>query len=226
MIAQLNEVEKRYGRRDGVRNLSLSLEAGQVVGLLGLNGAGKSTTLKLLAGLLRPTRGRAETFGTAPQMQRAHIAYLSDADNLYGWMTPDDAERFMRGLFPDFQPKRYRELLGFLELPRIPYRSLSKGQRSRLRLAMTLARDARLLLLDEPLSGIDIISREHILGALIREWREDVCVLLSTHEVSEAERLFDRTLFLKDGRLALDSSPEALRAEGRTLVQAFKEVLA
>lgn len=225
-LARLYNVSKRYGTKEGVEELTLSLEPGQVVGLLGLNGAGKSTTLKLLAGLLFPTRGDAQVLGRPARANRGAVAYLSETDTLYPWMTPRDASRFMSGLFPDFEAKRYRELLTFLEVPERRASAMSKGQRSRLRLAMTLARQASLFLLDEPLAGIDLISREQIQGAIVRQWREDACLVLSTHEVYEAERLFDRALFLKEGRLILDAEPERLRAEGKSVTQTFREVLA
>lgn len=226
MLAKLSHVTKRYGKTEGVHDLSLELYPGQAVGLLGLNGSGKTTTLKLLAGMLFPTAGRVEVLGQNPRENRGQIAYLSDADNLYAWMTPSDAERFMRGLYPDFNPTRYRELLAFLEVPKQGYRSMSRGQRARLRLAMVLAREARLFLLDEPLSGIDVISRDRILKSLVLEWREEACLVLSTHEVSEAEGIFERVVLLKEGRLALDAQAEDLRAKGQSVKDAFIEVLA
>ncbi len=226
MLAKLSQVTKRYGTTDGVHDLSLELHPGQAVGLLGLNGSGKTTTLKLLAGMLFPTQGQVEVLGKAPRQNRGQIAFLSDADNLYAWMTPADAERFMVGLYPDFNQNRYRELLAFLEVPKQGYRSMSRGQRARLRLAMVLARDARLFLLDEPLSGIDVISRDRILKSLVLEWREDACLVLSTHEVSEAEGIFERVLLLKEGRLAMDARAEDLRSKGQSVKDAFIEVLA
>ncbi|GIW34813.1 ABC transporter ATP-binding protein [Meiothermus sp.] len=226
MLAKLSNVTKRFGKTDGVHDLSLELYPGQAVGLLGLNGSGKTTTLKLLAGMLFPTQGQVEVLGKTPRENRGQIAYLSDADNLYAWMTPRDAERLMAGLYPDFNPGRYRELLAFLEVPQQGYRSMSRGQRARLRLAMVLARDARLFLLDEPLSGIDVISRDRILKSLVREWREDACLVLSTHEVSEAEGIFERVLLLKEGRLAMDAKAEDLRVKGQSVKDAFIEVLA
>ncbi|GEM83230.1 ABC transporter ATP-binding protein [Meiothermus hypogaeus] len=226
MLAKLNGVTKRYSKTEGVHELSLELYPGQAVGLLGLNGSGKTTTLKLLAGMLFPTTGSVEVLGQSPRESRGQIAYLSDADNLYAWMTPRDAERLMAGLYPDFNPGRYRELLAFLEVPQQGYRSMSRGQRARLRLAMVLSREARLFLLDEPLSGIDVISRDRILKSLVREWREEACLVLSTHEVSEAEGIFERVLLLKEGRLALDAKAEDLRAKGQSVKDAFIEVLA
>ncbi|WP_027894232.1 ATP-binding cassette domain-containing protein [Calidithermus chliarophilus] len=225
MLARLEAVTKRYGGREGLHDVSLELPQGQALGLLGLNGAGKTTLLKLLAGLLVPSQGSVEVLGGRPRAMRAHVAYLSDAET-YPWLSPADGERLMGGLYPDFNRARYRELLGFLEVPSRPSRALSRGQKARLRLAMALAREARLFLLDEPLAGIDVISRDRILKTLVRQWREDATLVLSTHEVAEAEGIFDRAVFLKDGRVVLDAGAEELRARGKSVRETFVEVLA
>ena len=102
---------------------------------------------------------------------------------------------------------------------------MSKGERGRLRLAMALARDAKLYLLDEPLGGIDLLSREKILQSIVREWHTDETILLSTHEVAEAEGLFERVIYLREGRIALDATAETLREHGKSVVQTYREVL-
>lgn len=225
MLARLDNVTKLYRKNEGLRDITLAFPKGEVVGVLGLNGSGKSTMLKLLAGLLFPTSGRVTVFGGPPRTNRARIGYLGEKDALYTWMMPTDAERFMAGLYDDFDSIRYRELLDVLEVPRRKTKAMSKGERGRLRLAMALARDVKLYLLDEPLAGIDLLSREKIMTSLVREWHTDEAILLSTHEVAEAESLFDRVLFLREGRLALDANAEALREEGKSVVATFREVL-
>jgi len=225
MLATLEGVTKRYGRNEGLHEVTLDVPAGEVVGVLGLNGSGKSTLLKLLAGLLFPTSGRVTVFDGAPRHHRARIGYLGETDALYPWMDLKDAERFMAGLYDDFDPARFRDLCEGLAVPRRRTKAMSKGERGRLRLAMALARDVKLYLLDEPLAGIDLLSRERILRSLVEEWHTDETILLSTHEVAEAEGLFDRVLFLREGRVALDTHAETLREEGRSVVTAFREVL-
>jgi len=225
MLASLEHVTKRYVKNEGLRDLTLGFPAGEVVGVLGLNGSGKSTLLKLLAGLLFPTSGKVSAFGGPPRRNRSRIVFLGENDALWPWMTPADAGYFMRSLYADFDSVRFHELLRGLEVPHRKTKTMSKGERGRLRLAMALARDAKLYLLDEPLAGIDLISREKILSSIVREWHTDETILLSTHEVAEAEGLFERVLYLRDGRLALDISAEALREEGKSVVDAFREVL-
>jgi ABC-2 type transport system ATP-binding protein len=226
MLARLENVTKRYRTTDGVRDLTLEFPAGQIVGVLGLNGSGKSTMLKLLAGLLFPTAGTVSVFGHAPRAVRGRAVFLGETDTLWPWMTPADACRFMAGLYADFDAGRFHELLDALEVPRRKTKAMSRGERGRLRLAMALARSAKLYLLDEPLAGIDLISREKIMSSLVREWHTDETILLSTHEVAEAEGLFERAIYLRGGRLALDARAEELRAQGKSVVQTFKEVLA
>lgn len=226
MLAKLEHVTKRYVKNEGIRDLSLEFPAGQVVGMLGLNGSGKSTLLKLMAGLLTPTDGHIKVFDGAPRRNRAKIVFLGENDALWPWMTPIDASKFMRNLYDDFDASRFAELLAALEVPVRKTKTMSKGERGRLRLAMALARNAKLYLLDEPLAGIDLISREKILSSIVQEWHTDETILLSTHEVAEAEGLFERAVFLRDGRLALDVTAESLREGGKSVVDTFREVLA
>jgi len=226
MLAHLEHVTKRYVKADGVLDVSLEFPAGEVVGVLGLNGSGKSTLLKLLAGLLTPTQGAIRVFGQAPRQARSQFVFLGERDALWSWMTPKDAETFMSGVYEDFDVSRFNELLDILDVPRRKTKAMSKGERGRLRLAMCLSRDVKLYLLDEPLAGIDLISREKILSSLVQEWHTDETILLSTHEVAEAEGLFERVLLMKDGRIALDTQAEELRSQGKSVVDAFREVLA
>ncbi len=225
MLATLEHVTKRYVKNEGLRDLTLQFPAGEVVGMLGLNGSGKSTLLKLLAGLLFPTDGRVTVFGGKPRHNRSQIVFLGETDVLWSWMTPVDANKFMRNLYDDFDAVRFVELLDALEVPRRKTKTMSKGERGRLRLAMALARNAKLYLLDEPLAGIDLISREKILSSIVQEWHTDETIILSTHEVAEAEGLFDRAIYLREGRLALDATAETLREGGKSVVDTFREVL-
>jgi ABC-2 type transport system ATP-binding protein len=225
MLAALEGVTKRYTRNEGIRDLSLAFGEGEITGVLGLNGSGKTTLLKLLAGLLWPTAGTVRVFGRLPRSQRERLVFLGETDALWPWMSPRDGARFMLGLYDDFDPDRYDALLDLLEVPRRRTKTMSKGERGRLRLSMALARSAKLYLLDEPLAGIDLLSRERILRSLVQEWHTDETILLSTHEVAEAEGLFERVVLLRDGRLALDADAEELRREGRGVIDAFREVL-
>lgn len=225
-MLEIQNVHKQYLKTPALSGVSFTVTLGQVVGLLGLNGAGKTTLLKVIAGLLLPDQGSVHLDGMPPRKQRGRIAYLPEQNPWPEQASPARVAALLAGADPAFDRGRYRELLSFLEVPDRPFGQMSRGQRARANLALTLARRAPLYLLDEPLAGIDLISRDRILKALVREWREDATLILSTHEVGEAEGLFDRAVFLKEGRIALDVSVEALRKEGKRVVETFKEVLA
>ncbi len=226
MLVELTDVTRRFGKTLAVDGLSLALPSGEVVGLLGTNGAGKSTTLKLMAGLLYPDAGRVRLEGREPRRARGDIAFLPERGQMYEWLDARRAAGLFGTLYPDFRSARFRELLEQLEVPDRSLNQMSKGQRARFLLAATLARKVRLYLLDEPLGGVDLITRDRILAALVSEWREDATYLLSTHEVAEAEGIFDRAVFMKEGRVVLSASAEELRERGQSVAQAFREVLA
>jgi len=225
MLAMLDDVTKLYGKNCGLSNLTLDIPEGQVIGLLGLNGSGKSTLLKLLAGLLLPTRGQVNVLGAPPRRNRAKLVFLGEMDAIYRWMGPADAERLMTGLYPDFRPQRYRALLDSLQIPNRRAGAMSKGERGRLRLAMALAREASLYIFDEPLGGIDLVSRERILQSIVGQWRADASIIISTHAVAEAEGVFERVVFLRKGILVLDALSEELRERGESVKSTFLEVL-
>ncbi|RLC84872.1 MAG: ABC transporter ATP-binding protein [Chloroflexi bacterium] len=225
MLAMLDDVTKVYGKSYGLRDLTLEVPTGQVIGLLGVNGSGKTTLLKLLSGLLLPTRGQVSVLGEPPRRVRSKLVFLGETDAIYRWMGPTDAGYLMSGLYPDFCPQRYRALLDSLQVPTRRAGAMSKGERVRLRLAMALAREAALYILDEPLGGIDLAARERILQSIVGQWRADASIILSTHAIAEAEGLFDRVVLLKQGSLVLDALAEDLRERGESVKSTFLEVL-
>ena len=225
-MVTVSDLYKRFGKNVALRGVSFYLPKGQAVGLLGLNGAGKSTLLKLIAGLLLPDGGQVRVEGRPPRAARGKVVFLPEQSPWPPSATPKTVARLLAGSVPDFDGDRYRELVEFLEVPERAFKQMSKGQRARANLALALSRSAPLYLLDEPFGGIDLISRERILNALIHEWRNQATLVVSTHEVGEAETLLDRALFLKKGELVADVETKTLKAEGKTVVEVFKEVLA
>ncbi len=225
MLLSFQDVSKSYGKTDGVRTASLEIDGGQVVGLLGPNGSGKTTLLRLAAGMLTPTDGRVRVHDAAPRDRRRHLAFLSTTNYYPGWMTPRDVERMMSGLFRDFSSDRFAKLLAQLEVPPMRFKALSRGNQTKLSLATVLAREVDLYLLDEPLAGIDLIGRESIIEALIHEWRADATVILSTHEIKEAEGLFDRVVLMREGEILLDALAEELRSRGASVVETYRSAM-
>ena len=139
-------------------------------------------------------------------------------------MKPKDVCRFMASMYVNFSTSRFDELSRNLEVPEKPMAQMSKGQQQRLRLAATMSRDARLYLLDEPLAGIDLVSRELIVKNLVSNWKEDSTILISTHEIKEIEGFFDRGLYLRGGELVSDVIAESLREYNQSMTDHFIEI--
>ena len=222
MRLALHEASKQYGSSRGLRPTSIEFRPGEIVGLLGPNGSGKTTLLRLAAGLLTPTTGRVELDNAPPRRQQHLFAFLSTSAVFPEWMSLRDVSRFMSGLFPDFSKARFDRLVEQLDITNQRFKGLSRGNQTKLLLAATLAHEADLYLLDEPLAGVDFMARESIIGAVIGEFRSSATVILSTHEVKEAESLFDRAVILRDGEVLLDAQAEALRAKGSSVVDAYR----
>ncbi|HHT05068.1 MAG TPA: ABC transporter ATP-binding protein [Hydrogenispora sp.] len=225
----LENVVKRYPLTRALDGVNLTIERGKVVGLLGHNGSGKTTLLKIIAGLRTPTSGQVRVLGMAPGLEtKKRVAFLPEVNTFYNWMTVDDLLKFVKSFHPDLDLEKTAELKAFMNLKgESKIGALSKGQQARLKLIVGLARQADLLLLDEPLAGIDPPSRAKILHALVGELRQEgQTVVISTHEVKEAEPIFDHVIFLRQGRVALEGEAEALRAEtGHSMEELFGEVL-
>ena len=173
------------------------------MGLLGPNGSGKTTFLKLLAGLSRPTAGSIKICVTEIGYKTKElVAYLPDSDYLYPWMKISDAKKVYSTFFSDFNSVKFDELLDFMKLEyNMSVKSLSRGMMEKLSLALTLARDAKLIILDEPLNGVDPIAREQILGAILKGFSYESSIIISSHLINEVERILDEVYFLKEGRL-------------------------
>ncbi len=225
MIASFSNVTKHYRSGEGVNELNFSVNEGQIIGLLGLNGSGKTTTMKILSGLLHPQSGVVEVMGNAPRQARGHIAFLGDRQSFPSWMAPKDMLKFMKTFYADFQSNKFHQLLTELEIPAKPLEEMSKGQRQKLKLAATMARKSSLYLLDEPLSGIDLVARTGILKTLMASWDEDSAVILSTHEIKDVDPYLDRAIFLDDGYIKEDESAEDIRLSGQSIADRFLELL-
>ncbi|MBW2386849.1 MAG: ABC transporter ATP-binding protein [Deltaproteobacteria bacterium] len=222
MLLSLREVSKDYGRSRGLATTNLEVDPGEIIGLLGPNGSGKTTLLRLAAGLLTPSSGEVRIELSAPRTQQHRFAFLSTSAVFPDWMTRTDVARFMSGLFPDFSSANFERLVTQLEIADRRFKALSRGNQTKLLLAATLARDVGLYLLDEPLAGIDFMTRESIIDAVLTEFRSGASVILSTHEIKDAEPLFDRILILREGEVLLDQRTEKIRAAGSSVVETYR----
>ena len=226
MIAT-HRLTKYYGRRRAVDSLDLRVPQGSVYGLLGRNGAGKSTAIKMLLGMVHPDYGRAELFGEdARQLRpetRAKIAYLAEGHPLYRWMSVGQAVRFARAFYPRWDGPLVDQILDHFELsPRAKLRRLSNGQRAQVSLALAVAADPELLILDDPTIGLDTVVRRDFLESLIQIiQRRGRTILFSSHILGDVERVADRIGVMVDGVLRVDCPTDHFKETLRKVVLEF-----
>jgi len=213
-MIKFNHVSKRYLNQLALDNVQMSLPAGKIIGLIGPNGSGKSTMLKLIAGLLKPTKGEVTVLGETANRQIAKsVAYLSEHDTLYPFYTVNETINFYASQFADFNMKKAEEMLGFMKLDQNKkIKELSKGNRGRLKMLLVLSREVPLILMDEPLSGLDPIVRESIVKGMISFIDiEKQTIILTTHEISEVEPLLEMVVAVKEGKVINIADVEELR---------------
>ena len=225
MIARFSSVSKQYFGGEGVSQLSVAIEPGQIIGLLGLNGSGKTTLLKLLCGLLQNDEGEIEITGKNARAARQNVAFMNDRQSFPSWMNEKDVARFMESFYSDFDRIKFFALIDELSVPRKAIGNMSRGERQKLKLVATVARKTKLYLLDEPLSGIDLVARTGILKALLENWDENTSVVLSTHEINDVDPFLDRAIFMSTGTIVADELTETIRASGRSVADRFLELL-
>ncbi|MDD3899017.1 MAG: ABC transporter ATP-binding protein [Syntrophomonadaceae bacterium] len=225
-MIEFKNVSKSFGSTVALNDVSIVFPRGKIIGLFGPNGAGKSTSIKLIMGLNRPDRGEVRVDGENPQNKKQDVAYLPEIDHLYPWMNIAQAADFTRTFYADWDEDKYQELIKFLNLQEdMKISKISKGQRAKTKLLLTVSRRAPYLLMDEPLSGIDILTREEIINTLIRDYREGKqTIIISTHEIAEVESLVDEVIFLDRGQVRLNGNAEDLRVQRNlSLVELMKE---
>lgn len=221
------KLTKGYNSKKVLRNLDLEIETGKIYGLLGPNGSGKTTFLKIAAGVLRYRTGEITIEGDKPSVvTKSKVAYLPDVNFFYKWMKVKDAVRFFDDMFEDFDLDKAKDLIQFMKLDEDDkVYSLSKGMLARLKLALVLSREAKLYLFDEPLSGIDPVSREKIIESIVDSCNENCSFIISTHMVSDVEQLLDEVIFLSDGKVILSGNSEEFRLEkGISINELYMEV--
>jgi ABC-2 type transport system ATP-binding protein len=217
-VIRLEQVTKRYGREVALEQVSLEVPVGGVFALLGENGAGKTTAIKILLGLTEPDQGRATVFGLDSHRDglliRQRIGYVSERPTLYDWMTVDETGWFTSGFYSEGYLPRFRQLAAHYQLPpQRKVKDLSKGMRAKLALALALANDPELLILDEPTSGLDPLVRREFLESMVDRAASGKTVFLSSHQMHEVERVADRVAILRHGRLLLAERLDTLKAE-------------
>ncbi len=229
-LVEIHNLKKSYDKRkEALHDLTLTLPRGRIVGLLGPNGSGKTTLIKLLNGLLVPDGGEILIDGEKPgPSTKAKVSYLPERTYLKNGATIRELLSYFQDFYEDFRTDRAKEMLAALRIEEnARIRALSKGTREKVQLILVMSRDASLYILDEPIAGVDPAARDYILRTIITNYNENATVLISTHLINDIENILDEVVFMKEGRLLLQTSVEEIREEkGKSVDAYFREVFA
>ena len=224
---EINGLTKTFGDLTALDDVNVSLENGQIVGLLGPNGSGKTTLIKILNGLLTPTAGYVTINDMMPGVEtKAMVAYLPDRNALPDYMNSDQLMDLYQDFYDDFDRAKAEAMIDDLGIDRKQsMKKLSKGTKEKLQLCLVMARQAEVYLLDEPIGGVDPATRDYILRTIISNYNEDAVVIISTHLISDIESVLDDVIFIKEGRIVLHKPADDIRAEkGESIDGLFREV--
>lgn len=226
-ILKAENLCKSYFNKKALQGANLTIKQGKILGLLGPNGSGKTTFLKIAAGLLHPTSGSIVIDGQEPGVYtKSIVSYLPDTEYLFKWMKIKDAVGYFKDFYSDFDEKKAAELLDFMKLDvNSSVKNLSKGMKEKLKLTLVLSRKAKLYILDEPLGGVDPTAREKILDAIINNFSEHSSMIITTHLVNDIERIFDDVAFINEGEIVLQGNAEELRqSKNKSIDELYREV--
>lgn len=220
-------LQKRFGNATALRKVDLTVGRGRIVGLLGPNGSGKTTLIKLLCGLLQPTAGEIRIDGQAPgPYTKSIVSYLPDRMYFADWMKASDLMDFFEDFYKDFRRAKAEAMCAALGL-RMNQRikTMSKGTKEKLQLILVMSREAQLYLLDEPIAGVDPAARDFILDTILGNYNENGTVVISTHLISDVEKVLDEVIFLKKGEVVRQDTVDHIReTEGKSVDALFREV--
>lgn len=227
IILECNSLTKAFGKHRALSDISLNIEKGKIIGLLGPNGSGKTTFIKLLNGLLTPTSGEIRVSGMQPGIEtKKIISYLPEKTYLNDWMRVHQIIELFCDFYEDFKPEKAYDMLKRLNInSNDRLKTMSKGTKEKVQLILVMSREAELYLLDEPIGGVDPAARDYILETIINNYSENSSIIISTHLISDIEKVLDHVIFIKDGQLVLTSSVDEIREEnGKSVDGLFKEV--
>jgi ABC-2 type transport system ATP-binding protein len=228
-VVRLDNVTKRFGRQTALRRVSFAVPEGSVFALLGENGAGKTTAIRILLGLADADEGKTEVLGlpsaTAGTEIRRRVGYVPEESDLYDWMRVDEIGWFAAGFYSEGYFPRYQGLIDGFHVPRDrKISALSKGMRAKVRLAIALGHDPELLILDEPTSGLDAIVRREFLESMVDRAATGRTVLLSSHQIHEVERVADHVAIIREGELIAVERLDAMKEDTRRLTLTVKDL--
>jgi ABC-2 type transport system ATP-binding protein len=214
-VVKASGLTKRYGKSVAVDNISFEIPAGRIIGLIGPNGSGKTTTLKAMLGLV-PFEGELRVLGLDPRTQRdelmANVSFIADVAVLPRWLRVSEAVDFVAGVHPKFDRAKAERYLKNTKLtPKMKVKEMSKGMIVQLHLALVMAIDAKLLVLDEPTLGLDILYRKQFYQNLLEDYfDEQKTIIVTTHQVEEIEHILSDLMFIRDGRITLSATMDEI----------------
>ena len=220
-------LSKRFGGTQALDQVDITIEPGRIVGLLGPNGSGKTTLIKLANGLLTPSEGELRVCGLLPGKEsHACVSYLPERTAIPTWMSVTQLLDFYQDFYADFRRDAAEEMLSHLNIPsKQRIKQMSKGTREKVQLIMVMSRAAKLYLLDEPIGGVDPATRDYILSTIIGNYNPEAAVVISTHLISDVEKVLDEVIFINQGRMVLQASVDQIREEkGMSVDELFREV--
>ena len=226
-VLKAANLTKQYHNTKALDGLNLELPKGKIIGLLGPNGSGKTTFIKLAAGLLTPSQGNLQVCGENIGVQtKAMVSYLPDRTYFSRQRKVSEMLDFFQDFYADFDRQRAEKMLFALGIsPDARFRTLSKGNQEKVQLVLVMSRRARLYLLDEPIGGVDPAARDYILNTIISNYDPEATVLIATHRIADVERVLDEFVFLYQGKVIRQGNADETREEtGKSLDELFREV--
>jgi len=226
-LVEIKNLSKSYGDKEVLKDINLNISAGKIVGLLGKNGVGKTTLIKLLNDLLTPTSGEILIKGNRVGVEsKKIISYLPEKTYLNKQMKVSEVIDFFSDFYNDFDAEKAKKLLIDLDLNLNQKLSkMSKGMQEKVQLVLVMSRNAELYILDEPLGGVDPATREYILDTILSNFNENASVIISTHLISDIERILDEVVFIDKGEIIVHEDADKLRNEkGGSIDEIFRRM--
>lgn len=226
-IIEIKGLSKAYGSKLALSGVDLSIKKGQIVGLMGPNGSGKTTLIKIIMGLLTADAGEVMIEGEKPgEKTKAKLSYLPDKLTYPAYMTAGGLVRLYQDFFADFDKLKALSMLNDLGIEKdLKLKAMSKGTKEKVQLILTMARNAEVYLLDEPIAGVDPATRDYILRTIITNYNPEAVVVISTHLIADVESVLDDVIFIKDGEVVIHETADNLREKkGQSIDKLFREV--
>ncbi len=226
-LLECRNLTKVFSYKAALNGVDLEIGSGKIIGLLGPNGSGKTTLIKIINGLIKQTYGDVFVDGNRPGPEtKAVISYLPDKSYFANWMKVGDLLEIFSEFYDDFDYDKALNMcasLGISSSDRI--KEMSKGTKEKVQLMLTMSRRAKLYLLDEPIAGVDPAARDFILNTIINNYNEEGTIIISTHLISDIEKILDEVVFIKEGSIVRHSGVDDIREEeGKSVEDVFKEI--